>query len=82
MEEKTLQNVSGIEDPEKILNKLRQRLGTYKKWIGKLTVTKTIINERKRQFENNFKRITVITGIKNPDDIEGLIGFIEKAKEL
>lgn len=82
VEEERSQIVTGGDEQEKIINKIKARLQIYKKWVGKLQVTKIIINERKKQFETNFKKISQVTGITNPDDVEGLIGFIEKAKDL
>ena len=54
----------------------------YKKWINKLSVTKVFVNERKNNYEKTFRRITAVTGISNPNDIEGLLGFIERNTDL
>jgi hypothetical protein len=54
----------------------------YKKWIHKLSVTKALVNQRKQYFEKIFRKITAVTAVTNPNDIEGLLGFIEKANDL
>jgi len=74
--------LQGLEGPEKAIGKLKHRHGVYKKWIAKLKVTKALVNERKNWFEKNFRKITAVTGIGNPNDIEGLLSFIERTNDL
>lgn len=76
------QILQGLEGPEKIINKLKVRQISYKKWINKLAVTKIFVNERRNYYERSFRKITAVTGITNPNDIEGLLGFIERNNDL
>lgn len=82
VEEQRNQILNGQEGPEKLINKLKQRQIIYKKWIHKLQVTKALVNERKNWYEKSFRKITAVTGISNPNDIEGLLGFIERTNDL
>ena len=54
----------------------------YRKWIAKLQVTKAFVNEKRNFYEKAFRKITAVTGISNPNDIEGLLGFIERTNDL
>ncbi len=40
------------------------------------------MNEKKNYYERAFRKITAVTGISNPNDIEGLLGFIERTNDL
>jgi hypothetical protein len=40
------------------------------------------VNERKNWYEKSFRKITAVTNISNPNDIEGLLGFIERTNDL
>ena len=71
-----------MEGPDRLIIKLRQRQVVYRKWIAKLQVTKAFVNEKKNYYEKAFRRITAVTGISNPNDIEGLLGFIERTNDL
>ncbi|CDW91345.1 histidine acid phosphatase family protein [Stylonychia lemnae] len=82
VEEQRTQILKGMEGPEKIINKLKQRQVVYRKWIAKLQVTKAFVNEKKNYYERAFRKITAVTGISNPNDIEGLLGFIERTNDL
>ena len=54
----------------------------YKKWMAKLQVTKAFVHQKKNYLERAFRKITAVTGISNPNDIEGLLGFIERTNDL
>ena len=82
VEEQRVQILKGMEGPEKVINKLKQRQIVYRKWIAKLQVTKAFVNEKKNYYEKAFRKITAVTGISNPNDIEGLLSFIERTNDL
>lgn len=82
VEEQRVQILKGMEGPEKTINKLKQRQIVYRKWIAKLQVTKAFVNEKKNYYERAFRKITAVTGISNPNDIEGLLSFIERTNDL
>ena len=71
-----------MDGPEKTITKLKQRQIVYRKWIAKLQVTKAFVCEKKNYYEKAFRKITAVTGISNPNDIEGLLGFIERTNDL
>lgn len=82
VEEQRLQILKGMEGPEKTINKLKQRQIVYRKWIAKLLVTKAFVIQKRQYYEKKFRMITAVTGISNPNDIEGLLGFIERTNDL
>lgn len=77
-----MQILKGMDGPEKTINKLKQRQIVYRKWIAKLQVTKAFVCEKKNYYEKAFRKITAVTGISNPNDIEGLLAFIERTNDL
>jgi hypothetical protein len=76
------------------VGKLKQRLQNYKKWKAKLNVTKAFISEKRQMFDNSFRKMIDIAGLRkvetsellkkeNPlQNLEGLIAFIERANDL
>ena len=58
------------------------RLKSYKKWRNKLSITKVLVNERRNMFERQFRKISAVTAITNPMDVEGLLSFIERSADL
>jgi len=74
--------LDGLDGPEKEINKFKQRQLVYRKWLSKLAVTKALINQRRGMYEKAFRKITAVTGISNPNDIDGLLGFIERNNDL
>lgn len=58
------------------------RLKAYKKWSNKLQITKVLVNERRNMFERQFRKISAVTAITNPMDVEGLLSFIERSADL
>lgn len=82
------------ENTEVDVSKLKQRLQNYKKWKAKLNVTKAFISEKRLMFENSFRKMIEIAGLRkvetsellkkeNPlQNLEGLIAFIERANDL
>lgn len=82
------------ENTEVDVSKLKQRLQNYKKWKAKLNVTKAFISEKRQMFDNSFRMMIDIAGLRkvetsellkkeNPlQNLEGLIAFIERANDL
>ena len=74
--------------------KLKYRQINYKKWKAKLSVTKAFVQEKRRHFENSFRKMIDIAGLRTIDvaslihrdnplqHLEGLIAFIERANDL
>lgn len=74
--------------------KLKYRQISYKKWKAKLSVTKAFVTEKRRHFENSFRKMIDIAGLRTIDvaslimrdnplqQLEGLIAFIERANDL
>jgi hypothetical protein len=47
--------------------KLKQRQAHYKKWKAKLNVTKAFISEKRLLFENSFRKMIEIAGLRKVD---------------
>lgn len=47
--------------------KLKYRQINYKKWKAKLTVTKAFVQEKRRHFENSFRKMIDIAGLRSVD---------------
>ncbi len=74
--------------------KLKYRQINYKKWKAKLSVTKAFVQEKVRHFDTSFRKMIDIAGLRTIDvatllqkdnpltQLEGLIGFIERANDL
>ena len=83
-----------IENTEIDVGKLKQRQVAYRKWKAKLNVTKAFISEKRSLFDQSFRKMIEIAGLRkveassllekdNPlQNLEGLIAFIERANDL
>lgn len=47
--------------------KLKYRQINYKKWKAKLSVTKAFVQEKRRHFENSFRKMIEIAGLRQID---------------
>ena len=83
-----------IESIDVDVGKLKQRQMNYRKWKAKLNVTKAFISEKRQLFDQSFRKMIEIAGLRkveasnllqkdNPlQNLEGLIAFIERANDL